>query len=315
MNKTNKSSLILKIILLVPLVALLGAICFTLLKNGINWSKFKKEEEPVYRVELDFQLSSYGENNVQYADVNLTPDNPSVTLDKIEEVAPFCYIRFRPIISIKKYNHEKDAWQTVQRFQSNEIYKNIEDCRVTYNIETEGEIIKSSFWRNIKEYYKEIWYNENDETLYYLTNIDGIHTIKFYIPKNDEYKTDAIEFEVRLNVGKDSRPNTSTISLEGDGVKKYDAEETDFKFKLDYYTINSSAQFTVKDFLTNEVLNSLDLDVRIEIYRYQDGKFRTTQMKAFENSASVGLYYCVVDVLGNNEYQTQRYECLVFVGD
>ncbi len=302
MNKTNKKSLILKIVLLVPMLAVIIGMCAVLIFDYIDEYKSKTIEE--YEFELEFTVWQFS-GGIVHRDVVLTQDNPIAEFDM--GVAPFDELLLNSKFTVNGRNNN-GVWSVVKhiRFmkeESGEYGTNDLGVEIEYTVEQDGKIYNFEF--NDQWYNRYLTDDRGESERCSLVKTWGVHRIKYKIPKLEEYGTDAFEFELVFNVAKDTREKTADIKVENyDGNILYTANQTG---AFDMYICTTIPHFVVYDSETGEKIQNL------ESAYYVFKQKSSGELINMRKISEPGTYFCIITFDGNEECRQKTYMCYVVV--
>ena len=199
------------------------------------------QENVTYKI--DFSLSGYGTDNKGFQ-TSLSKENQKYECS----LNMFDYFICTPTLNVYQYKNDKLV-------SGKPVYKaNIAQMRtdfgvesVSYNIEKEQKTENVDFcFDNFHLTNKEI---ENGS--FAILNKIGKHKLQFAIPAMQQYGTEALSFEVVLNVEEDSRSKfTETYLAERDGKRKPDVTLNG----MDFYEVSEQPEFRVVDASSGEYL-------------------------------------------------------------
>lgn len=262
------------------------------------------QENVTYKI--DFSLSGYGTDNKGFQ-TSLSKENQKYECS----LNMFDYFICTPTLNVYQYKNDKLV-------SGKPVYKaNIAQMRtdfgvesVSYNIEKEQKTENVDFcFDNFHLTNKEI---ENGS--FAILNKIGKHKLQFAIPAMQQYGTEALSFEVVLNVEEDSRSKfTETYLAERDGKRKPDVTLNG----MDFYEVSEQPEFRVVDASSGEYLigNSdgssgvMPCGGQLFVsYRKLDESYYSN---VIEYSIQEGLYLCNVSFLNSSEYRSNSYQCYI----
>lgn len=262
------------------------------------------QENVTYKI--DFSLSGYGTDNKGFQ-TSLSKENQKYECS----LNMFDYFICTPTLNVYQYKNDKLV-------SGKPVYKaNIVQMRtdfgvesVSYNIEKEQKTENVDFcFDNFHLTNKEI---ENGS--FAILNKIGKHKLQFAIPAMQQYGTEALSFEVVLNVEEDSRSKfTETYLAERDGKRKPDVTLNG----MDFYEVSEQPEFRVVDASSGEYLigNSggssgvMPCGGQLFVsYRKLDESYYSN---VIEYSIQEGLYLCNVSFLNSSEYRSNSYQCYI----
>ncbi|MDY4592770.1 MAG: hypothetical protein SO434_05165 [Eubacteriales bacterium] len=262
------------------------------------------QENVTYKI--DFSLSGYGTDNKGFQ-TSLSKENQKYECS----LNMFDYFICVPTLNVYQYKNDKLV-------SGKPVYKaNIAQMRtdfgvesVSYNIEKEQITENVDFcFDNFHLTNKEI---ENGS--FAILNKIGKHKLQFAIPAMQQYGTEALSFEVVLNVEEDSRSKfTETYLAERDGKRKPDVTLNG----MDFYEVSEQPEFRVVDASSGEYLignNGGSSGVMpcggqlFVSYRKLDESYFSN---VIEYSIQEGLYLCNVSFLNSSEYRSNSYQCYI----
>lgn len=262
------------------------------------------QENVTYKI--DFSLSGYGTDNKGFQ-TSLSKENQKYECS----LNMFDYFICTPTLNVYQYKNDKLV-------SGKPVYKaNIAQMRtdfgvesVSYNIEKEQKTENVDFcFDNFHLTNKEI---ENGS--FAILNKIGKHKLQFAIPAMQQYGTEALSFEVVLNVEEDSRSKfTETYLAERDGKRKPDVTLNG----MDFYEVSEQPEFRVVDASSGEYLigNSdgssgvMPCGGQLFVsYRKLDESYYSN---VIEYLIQEGLYLCNVSFLNSSEYRSNSYQCYI----
>lgn len=142
-----------------------------------------------------------------------------------------------------------------------------------------------------------------------LERTDGTHRFRYKLDKMEEYGTDAVDFEVLLNVEKDTRTKQAVIELEDETYAKYTAEQTG---SYDLYILNKEPYFTARDKETLELIIPKYDSFVLDSYRKLNEYYYSNQVLLSLVGEPQGVYLCKVS-FRHPDYQSLVYMCYVII--
>lgn len=257
---------------------------------------------------IEFLLSGYGTDNKGFQ-TSLSKENQKYECS----LNMFDYFICTPTLNVYQYKNDKLV-------SGKPVYKaNIAQMRtdfgvesVSYNIEKEQITENVDFcFDNFHLTNKEI---ENGS--FAIFNKIGKHKLQFAIPAMQQYGTEALSFEVVLNVEEDSRSKfTETYLAERDGKRKPDVTLNG----MDFYEVSEQPEFRVVDASSGEYLiggsggssGVMPCGGQLFVsYRKLDESYFSN---VIEYSIQEGLYLCNVSFLNSSEYRSNSYQCYILI--
>ena len=262
------------------------------------------QENVTYKI--DFSLSGYGTDNKGFQ-TSLSKENQKYECS----LNMFDYFICTPTLNVYQYKNDKLV-------SGKPVYKaNIAQMRtdfgvesVSYNIEKEQKTENVDFC--FDNFY--LTKTEINNGSFAILNKIGKHKLQFAISAMQQYGTEALSFEVVLNVEEDSRSKFTEIYLaERDGKRKPDATLNG----MDFYEVSEQPEFRVVDASSGEYLigNSggssgvMPCGGQLFVsYRKLDESYYSN---VIEFSIQEGLYLCKVSFFNSSEYRSNSYQCYI----
>ncbi len=255
---------------------------------------------------IDFSLSGYGTDNEGFQ-TSLSKENQKYECN----LNIFDYFICTPTLNVYEYKNDKLV-------SGKPVYKaNIAQMRTDFGVESVSyNIEKEQITENVDFCFDNFYLTNNEigNGSFAILNKVGKHKLQFDIPAMQQYGTEALSFEVVLNVDEDSRSKFTEIYLaERDGKRKTDVTLNG----MDFYEVSEQPEFRVVDASSGEYLigNSggssgvMPCGGQLFVsYRKLDESYYSN---VIEYSIQEGLYLCNVSFFNSSEYRSNSYQCYI----
>lgn len=263
----------------------------------------KKEDVITYEIELDFEY--YAPERGDHF-VTLTKENRTHE-DTLEM---FAYSQCSASLSVYRYRHhdgDKIPEGVVYKAPISQMWKDFgRDC-TSYELYQNDQFVKE-----VGFCFDDIFLTRSflAEGGFMTLRELGTHKLTFNIPAMVQYGTEAITFEIILNVVEDPRPKTVEIYFQSSYAASIAREPDGVVSGMDFYILDQLPVFTWRDAVTQN--NPDPLGGRLyEVYRKLDESFLSNRIESGRIEKGF-LYLCRVDFLNSSVYQAASYQCIIW---